>query len=232
MPCEINRPATSDSVESMVLGKSRTNEPPTVPWRDVHEFEITKALWRRKNGRRKVERGRIAVRVPVPNSDPHRIPLVPCAYFHPKAVTSIAASRVYTDPNAEQLLFSMEKSAGENGETHYRVRDAAGGEVGLIRRIPPKTMLHRHNWVLHQPGRPEIVAHPRQPRRPRGLLADIVAKLTDVDDSGAEAPSPRILEWFAGGEHVMTSRVFDVVRVHAGWFDRRLAFAYAMLLDR
>lgn len=217
----------------MALGRKKAEEPQvqTVSWRDVREFEITEALWRRKNRRRRVQRGRLAVRVPMPAGDPDRVPLVPCAYFHPKIVSSIAASRAYVDPDGEQLLLSMEKGTESNGETHYLVRDAAGGEVGSIRRIPAPTMLHRHRWVLTQPGRPEIVARTQRRLRTRGMLVDIVANLAGVDEGGEPLPI-RTLEWHAGGEHVMTSRAFDAVTMHAGWIDRRLAIAYAMLLDR
>jgi hypothetical protein len=221
----------------MAFGKRRAAEPRVgvVDWRGVREFEITTALSRREKRRRKVERGRLAVRVPVPGGDPTNVPLVPCAYFHPKVALSVAASRVYLDEAAEQVLFTTEKDRdAEGGETHHRVRDAAGAELGLIRRLPPPTRLQQHGWRIEQPGRPTLVAHRVRIRKRQGFVMDALGNAIGASsgEGGDFGRVVRTLEWRADDERVMTSRAFDAVVIEADWFDRRLAIAFAMLLDR
>ncbi len=206
-----------------------------VDWRGVREFEITTALSRRAKRRQKVERGRLAVRVPLPGDDPNDVPLIPCAYFHPKVALSVAASRVYLDEAAEQVLLTMEKDRhAEGGETHHRVCDAAGVELGLIRRLPPPTRLQQHGWRIEQPGRPALVAHKVRIRQPQGFVMDALGNAigAPAGEGGDFGRVVRTLEWRADEEHVMTSRAFDAVVIEANWFDRRLAIAFAMLLDR
>jgi hypothetical protein len=219
-----------------MFGKDRAAEPPmaVVDWRGVREFEITTALRRGAKLRNK-DHGRLAVRTLVPTGRGEDAPLVPCAFFSPKVALSVAASRAYTDEGATQVLLAMEKNRhAEGGEEHHRVRDAAGAEIGLIRRIPPAGRWDKHGWRMEQPGYPPLQAVRHRPRRRHGraLITDALASVIGMEEGGQHAGEVRTLAWHAGDEHVMTSRGNGPVVIEATWLDRRLAIAFAMLLDR
>lgn len=220
-----------------MFGKDEAAQRPpvaVVDWREVREFEITTALRRGAKLRNK-DHGRLAVRVPVPAGRGADAPLVPCAFFSPKVALSVAASRAYTDEGATRVLLAMEKNRhAEGGEEHHLVRDAAGAELGLIRRIPPAGRWDKHGWRMEQPGYPPIEAVRHRPRRRHGraFITDALASAIGMDEGGQHAREARTLAWHAGDEHVMTSRADGPVAIEADWFDRRLAIAYAMLLDR
>jgi hypothetical protein len=230
----------------MAFGRRKTAAEPAAPaaaaaaavvdWRGVREFQITTAL-RRGAKLRDKDHGRLAVRVPVPAGEGEATPLVPCAFFSPKVALSVAASRAYTDESATRVLLAMEKNRhAEGGEEHHLVRDAAGAEIGLIRRIPPAGPgpLGKHGWRMEQPGFPPLeAARHRPPRRHgRAFLTDALASAVGMEEGGAHVGQTRTLAWHAGDEHVMTSRADGPVVIEADWLDRRLAIAYAMLLDR
>jgi hypothetical protein len=233
------RLSTSPPVRSgyrvdMVFGKRKAAEPrvEVVDWRGVREFRLTETVRPKGKGRRKPEVGRLAVRVPT--GDPEDPLLAPCAFFAPHVAAPVAASRVYRDEDAREVLLSVEKRKQPDGEVRHLVSDEDGAEVGLIRRIPPATRLHRHNWRMAQGGRPEIVAHHVRPRQRQGIVMDALGSAlgASAGEGGDFAKLARTLEWRADEEHVMTSRTFDAVVIEADWLDRRLAIAFAMLLDR
>ncbi|MEK8171355.1 hypothetical protein NKH77_23530 [Streptomyces sp. M19] len=99
----------------------------------------------------------------------------------------------------------------------------------------------KHTWRVEQPGHPEIVGRNQwatgdmKEIAGRGTgrfvmeLVDSVASLGVERD--ATAKKARTLEWRAGEQVVMVSQG-NTCTVRADWFDRRLAFAFALLGDR
>lgn len=210
---------------------------PVVDWRGIREFEITTAL-RRGAGNRGRDHGRLAVRVPAPGGSRGAVALRPCAFFSPNVTQPVAASRAYTDEAATQVLLEMVKDRhAEGGEVHHRVRDAAGTELGLIRRIPPRSARGEHSWRIEQPGRPPIEAGPGLAATGARFLANALTAVFGSEDADVSGQPGRFLAWHTvdggrRGERVMTSRAHGPVMIEADWLDRRLAIAYAMLLDR
>lgn len=213
--------------------KAAQTPEPVTDWRGIREFEITTALYR--GAAKEKDHGRLAVRVPLPGGPRGAAALVPCAFFAPTVKRPFAASRAYLDEAATQVLLEREKApSAEDGEVHYRVRDAHGADLGLIRRIPPARSRGMHSWRIEQPGWPPIEAGGGLGSR---LVSGVLTAVFGSEDADTDQRSERRLTWRTvdGGrdaERVMTSRADGPVVIEADWLDRRLAIAYAMLLDR
>ena len=137
---------------------------PQVDWRGVTAFEVGTTVLRKRRGRRKPVTGRLAVRVPT--GDPDDPVLAPCAYFAPHVAASVAASRLYTDEDAQHVLLRIGPRQRDGEDELRTITDADGGEIGVIRRVPPEHHLVRHTWVLSQPGRPDITGADDHVARP------------------------------------------------------------------
>jgi hypothetical protein len=131
--------------------------------------------------------------------------------------------------------------SADTGERRHVVRDARGEVVGTLVRVPPKRRPLRHTWRIEQPGQPEIVgrnewvsgdAKEIAGRVAGKVLGGVFSAVGDLGgDGGDQRSKPRTLEWRAGDEIVMVSEGSERVTVRAGWLDRRLAFAFALLGD-
>ncbi|WP_125263256.1 hypothetical protein [Streptomyces alboflavus] len=155
---------------------------------------------------------------------------------------------LYEDPESNRMLCYLVAEEAEGGERCHRVYDAAGEEIGAVRRIPPTSKLFKRTWRIEQPGHPEIVGRnewasggvKQMADRATGkVLTEALNGLSHIippgesgtSDSGGSQRQSRKLEWWSGGELVMVSHSIKMIKVQADWLDRRLAFAFAVLGD-
>ncbi|MFF4837283.1 hypothetical protein [Streptomyces sp. NPDC001315] len=231
----------------MALGRRQTAEPPVeqVGWASVQTFVVS-AVERPATVKRKhAVRGKQAVRVARASKD-LRV-LAPCAFVG-SATTLVPGlpghSRLalYEDPDERTLLCSVEAPVDVDGEQRFLVRDAQGHLVGTLTRVPPRRRPFKHTWRIEQPGHPEIVGRSEwasgdakeiASRMAGKLLGGVLDAVGDLGAEGSDQPSkPRTLEWRAENKVVMISEGSAKVTVRAGWVDRRLAFAFALVGDR
>ncbi|MBC2874036.1 MULTISPECIES: hypothetical protein [Streptomyces] len=216
--------------------------PPVLDWRDVTTFTVGGVERQDAKGGRTVF-GPRAVRVPRREGAGRVFP--PCALIvAPDADTSV----LYEDRETRRVLCTVGREGGDRSggderydERCYVVRDAAGREIGRVRRVPPARRLLRHTWRVEQPGHPEIAGRNKWAALSRqdaalhaagSLVGGVVDSVLSFGAEGGDAPRrDRTLLWTAGDEEVMRSEGADF-RVKAPWVDRRLAFAVATIGDR
>ncbi|OWA06447.1 hypothetical protein B9W68_18465 [Streptomyces sp. CS227] len=224
----------------MDFAKGQEPEPvATVPWAEVNRFVIGTLERPVTKKQRQAVRGERAVRAPRGRKAYDQV-FAPCAYV---AFAEETAARVrgaefalFEDAALERLLCSVGVPAREaRGVLAYPVRDASGAEVGTVRRVPGGP-LRRHTWRVAQPGYPEITGTGELAQH--GLagkaisigLAATSALLNPATHAGASG-KPRGLTWAAEGRNVMHSAGSKEMTLRADWFDRRLAFAFALIGD-
>ena len=237
----------------MALGRRQqaAAEPPVEPvdWAGVQTFVVS-AVERPLTVRRKrAVSGKRAVRVARGSKD-LRV-WAPCAFVGSSSVwdrrvaglTARPGHTLYEDPDERRLLCFVEPPVdGVDGERRFAVRDGRGQLVGTLVRVPPGRRPFKHTWRIEQPGHPEVVgrnewvsgdAKDIAGRVAGKLLGGVLSAVTDLGAEGGEQPSkPRTLEWRAEDKVVMVSEGSERVTVRAGWVDRRLAFAFALVGDR
>ncbi|WP_436737373.1 hypothetical protein [Streptomyces sp. BBFR102] len=228
----------------MAIGRKKEPEPPveTVPWADVNRFVVGTLERPVTKKRHQAVRGERAVRVPRGRKGYDQV-FAPCAYTADAEETAArvpgAAFALFEDAALERLLCSVGVPEEENGVRAYPVRDAYGAEVGTVRRLPGG-VLRRHTWRVAQPGRPEITGAGELAQH--GLagkaftvgLSATFALLDSAMRGGEGGPAkkkPRPLIWSTGEETVMHSAGSKEMTLRADWFDRRLAFAFALIGD-
>lgn len=244
----------------MALGRRQqaAAEPPVeqVDWAGVQTFVVS-AVERPVTVRRKrAVSGKRAVRVARGSKD-LRV-WAPCAFVGSSSgpgrqvagLTARPGHTLYEDPDERRLLCFVEPPADVevDGEQRFAVRDGQGQLVGTLVRVPPGRRSFtpftpfKHTWRIEQPGRPEVVgrnewvsgdAKDIAGRVAGKLLGGVLNAVTDLGAEGGDQPSkPRTLEWRAENKVVMVSEGSEKVTVRAGWVDRRLAFAFALVGDR
>lgn len=203
--------------------------------------------------RRKALTGERAVRVPTMRDG--------VRYFAPAALISRSEQTDSEPPSYElheavqpgNLLCAL---APVKGGARYRVTDSCGRELGLVHRTPAAKRTIQHGWWLRQPGHPDIVARyhwakgsakeittrgkEKVVRGAGQLVGSVVDSVLSFGAEGgdqASAHTPKPVTWRAEGDEeavVLTLGHLEGVRVyqpHAGWLDRRLAFALAVLRE-
>ncbi|MEU3959951.1 hypothetical protein AB0F42_09030 [Streptomyces buecherae] len=232
----------------MAYGKGATGQEPALPpvdWANVGEFTIGGVERPITPHRKRAVRGPRAIRVPSGGKN-YRV-YAPCAYCAPPSAPTlpgVTGPCLYEDEAAERLLCSLNDVGESDGEHQHQVRDARGELIGSITRIPPSKRMFKHTWRIEQVGQPEIIGRNQWAS---GDTKDIVengvskvvfgALKSAVTSLGAEESDhhdsrERTLEWRAEGNVVMVSQGGKWVTIKAGWVDRRLAFAFALLGDR
>lgn len=127
------------------------------------------------------------------------------------------------------------------GELRHIVRDGVGQAVGTLVRVPPKRRPFKHSWRIEQPGQPEVLGRSEWAggdakeitgRLVEKLIGGVLDAIADLGaDGGDQCSGARALEWRAEDKIVMVSEGSEQVTVRAGWVDRRLAFAFALVGD-
>jgi hypothetical protein len=231
----------------VVFGRQKAAEPPVeqVGWADVQTFVVSAVERPVTVKRKRAVSGKRAVRVARGSKD-LRV-LAPCAFVGSAAtpesgVPSRPGHTLYEDPEERRLLCYVEPAVDIDGEQRFNVRDGQGQLVGALTRVPPKRRPFKHTWRIEQPGRPEIVgrnewvsgdAKEIAGRMAGKLLGGVLNAVGDLGAEGGDQPAkPRTLEWRAEDKVVMVSEGSEKVTVRAGWIDRRLAFAFALVGDR
>ncbi|MFD7873045.1 hypothetical protein ACFV5G_02760 [Streptomyces sp. NPDC059766] len=216
----------------------QVDEPPvpTASWSDVWEFAIGDEE-RPAGGRRsRPVLGVRAFRVPS-GSGAQRVN-APCAFFPPGATTTDLC--LYEDAQGRSLLCRVDGPETKADVRDYRIRDAQGQVIGTVRRVRALRHALKPTWRIEQPGRPEIVSGTERAatdgvtefvQRGAGrLLLGAVQAVADLGADGGDRPAgARLLEWRADGEPVMSWDGRHRFLIRASWFDRRLAFAFALL---
>ncbi|MER0245628.1 hypothetical protein AAHZ94_27355 [Streptomyces sp. HSW2009] len=168
----------------------------------------------------------------------------PCAYFPTSSSTGSyqdLGSAVYEDAELQKLLCALD-GPFDCDEKVYRVRDAQGETIGLIRRIPPINPFVMHTWRIEQPGRPVIFGRNKWSQNNFKEMAWVVLEsavgfLARSSEDGSYLRDRELAWRTAEGKFVMKSCGFGghdmrlEIEIEARWLDRRLAFAYAMLRD-
>ncbi|MFD5472419.1 hypothetical protein [Streptomyces sp. NPDC127105] len=227
----------------MAFGRSRkVEESPVQPvgWVDAWEFVIGTEQRPAAGGRKDAAHGPRAFRVPI-GGGMHRVS-APCAFFPPGAQSSTSTPgdlRLFEDPEGQQLLCSVTAPEDRNGERYFQVHDADGRVIGSIRTAAALRRALKPEWYIEHPGRPAIVScHEWAKGGAKGIvqrgtgkfLTSVVQGVADLDAEGGDHSSPqRPLEWRADDELVMSSQGHCSFLLRAGWIDRRLVFAYALV---
>ncbi|MHC3473747.1 hypothetical protein ACYF6T_34340 [Streptomyces sp. 7R007] len=232
-----------------MLGRGRQEpvvEP--VPWDRPGRFTVTDVVRPATLGRKAVK-GPRALRVATVRDG--------VRYFAPTVLVSRGGEEVpsyglYDAVHPQVPLCSL---TPEKEGARYRVTDGHGQQIGLVHRTPAAKRTIQHGWWLQQPGRPDIVARYHWARgsakeiaqrgketvvKGAGALAGSV--VDSLISFGAEGDSGRTytakpVTWRPDGEPetvVLTCDHVDGVRAYlpqAEWFDRRLAFALAVLRE-
>jgi hypothetical protein len=173
-----------------------------------------------------------------------RIPRGGRQHRHYEACLYVGSERtLYLDAELTQLLCSVVTTSDDS----WDVRDAAGATLGSLTRLAaggPLARLvpggSRPNWRIDQPGRPAVIGRTEWLS---GGASDVAGKalgkalggvfqaIGDLGAEGGDQPAkPRVLEWRAGDRVVMRSRGVESITVSSSWLDRRLAFAYALVI--
>ncbi|MFF7129878.1 hypothetical protein [Streptomyces sp. NPDC008240] len=230
----------------MGFGRQKAQEPPVEPvaWAGVQKFVVSAVERPETVARKRAVWGRKAVRVARGSKD-WRV-LAPCAYLgsaevHPPGLPSRPEQTLFEDPGARHLLCYVEPAVQAGGERRHVVRDGAGQAVGTLVRVPPKRRPFKHSWRIEQPGHPEIVGRSEWAggdakeitgRLVGKLIGGVLDAVGDLGaDGGDQRSRARALEWRAEDRIVMVSEGSEQVTVRAGWVDRRLAFAFALVGD-
>ncbi|MFB7332674.1 hypothetical protein FNH09_05210 [Streptomyces adustus] len=231
----------------MGFGRQKAQEPPVeqVGWSDVQTFVVSKVERPVTVKRKRAAGGPPAVRVARGSKD-MRV-LAPCAflgmtYTQQPGLPSLPEHTLYEDIYAQKLLCYVEPAVDVDGELRHVVRDGAGQAIGTLTRVPPKHRPLKHTWRIDQPGHPEIVgrnewmsgdAKEIAGRVAGKFLGGVLNAIGDLGAEGGDQPTKsRSLEWRSQDKVVMLSEGDGQVSVRAGWVDRRLAFAFALIGDR
>ncbi|MEU3841768.1 hypothetical protein AB0E88_17265 [Streptomyces sp. NPDC028635] len=230
----------------MAFSRQKAVEPPVEPvaWTDVQTFVVSAVERPATVKRPHMVWGKPAVRVARGAKD-LRV-LAPCAFLG-SAETQLPGlparpeHTLYEDAGAQRLLCYVEAPTEADGALCHAVRDAAGQLVGTVTRVPAKRRLFKHTWRIEQPDRPDIVGRNEWVSGDaKGIAGRVAGKVLGgvfdaIGDLGAEGgdqrTKPRSLEWRADDKVVMVSEGSERVTVRAGWIDRRLAFAFALIGD-
>lgn len=229
----------------MGFGRRAAEEAPVEPveWTGVQTFVVSSVERPVTVKRKRAVRGRRAVRV-ARGAKSLRV-MAPCAFVASAPVPGLPARPghiLFEDATDSRLLCYVEPVADVDGEQHHVVRDGGGGIVGTLVRVPAKRKLLKHTWRIEQPGSPQIVgrnewvsgdAKEIAGRAAGRLIGEVLGAIGDLGaDGGDQRSKPRTLEWRAEEKVVMVSEGSERVTVRAGWVDRRLAFAFALVGDR
>ncbi|MFD4985914.1 hypothetical protein [Streptomyces sp. NPDC058374] len=228
----------------MAFGTKKEPEPPVdpVPWAEVNRFVVGTLERPVTKKRHQAVRGERAVRTPRGRKGYDQV-FAPCAYIASAEETAErvpgAAFALFEDAALERLLCTVGVPGEEDGALAYPVCDAAGAEVGTVRRLPGGA-LRRHSWRVTQPGRPEITGTGELAQyglAGKAVTVGLHATFALLDSAmrgdarGPKARKPRELTWSAGETTVMHSAGSKEMTLRADWFDRRLAFAFALIGD-
>jgi hypothetical protein len=230
---------------TVAFGRQTAEEPPVevVGWADVQTFVLSAVERPITVKRKRAVPGKPAVRVARGAKDLQV--LAPCAFLGSAQAAGLPSRpehTLYEDPAEQRLLCYVEPAADIDGEQRHVVRDAQGQIVGTLSRVPPKRRPLRHTWRIEQPGHPEIVgrnewvsgdAKEIAGRMAGRLIGGVFSAIGDLGAEGGDQRSKsRSLEWRAEDKVVMVSEGSERVSVRAGWIDRRLAFAFALIGDQ
>ncbi|WP_327430820.1 hypothetical protein [Streptomyces sp. NBC_01236] len=239
----------------MAMFGKKKDEPVVQPvsWTGGHWFMVGDVA-RPAAFRRKALTGPRAVRMPDTQEGVRYYAPVALVTQTPGTDEESASYELYdaTEPGALLCALSPEK-----GGARYRVTDAQGEELGLVRRTPAAKRTIQHGWWLQQPGHPDIVARYHWAKgsakdiatrgketavRGAGALVEgVVDSVLSFGAEGGDQASPsrthKPVTWRAEGEEetvVLTSGHVEGVRTYvpvASWLDHRLAFALAVLRE-
>ncbi|MFI9245017.1 hypothetical protein ACIGXF_21075 [Streptomyces sp. NPDC053086] len=219
--------------------KRHDDEPPvpSVPWHDAGEFVISNEERPATRHRKRPVLGIRAFRIPQ-GGTAQRVN-APCAFFPPPSQASAKSQRLFADAEGRTPLCSVDDPRVGDGVRRYDVRDGQGQHIGSIRRVAPLKHALKPTWRLHQPGHPQIISSAEWgegglkevvQRGAGKLLLGVVQAVADMGaEGGDQTGKPRVLAWKADSEPVMTSEHDRRFLIRAGWLDRRLVLAYAML---
>ncbi|MFC5674852.1 hypothetical protein [Streptomyces incanus] len=238
----------------MAFSRHKAEESPVDPvnWADVQTFLVSSVERPETVKRKRAVWGKPAIRVARGPKD-MRV-LAPCAFLGSVETQHIQRSALpgldvarpehtlYEDADGGCLLCYVEPPVEtDGGEQQYIVRDDAGQVIGTLTRVPPRRPF-KHTWRIEQPDHPEIVGRNEWVSGDAKEIAGRVAGrflggvFNAVGDLGAEGgdqrTKPRSLDWRAADKIVMVSEGSERMTVRAGWVDRRLAFAFALVGDR
>ncbi|MGW2900824.1 hypothetical protein ACWDAO_41235 [Streptomyces sp. NPDC001212] len=227
----------------MAFGRGKKIEEPRVQpvgWVDAWEFAIGTEERPAGGDRKNAVHGPRAFRVPS-GGGMHRV-FAPCAFFPPESQSSTSTPgdlRLFEDPEGQQVLCYLAAPEDRGGERHFQVHDGDGRVIGSIHTAAALRRALKPEWYIEQPGRPAIVScHEWAKGGTKGivqrgagkLFTSVVQGVADLGAEGGDHSSPqRPLEWRANDELVMTSQGHRSFLLRAGWIDRRLVFAYALV---
>ncbi|MFG1908564.1 hypothetical protein [Kribbella sp. NPDC048928] len=196
-------------------------------WEDVLEFTVGSIEEPRTKTRKTAKWGPAAIRTP--RGGRQRRSFEACVYVGPERT-------LYLDAGLTRLLCSVVAT----GEYSWDVVDAHGASVGALARLGSGRPLARPNWRIDQPGRPEVIGRTEwlsgsasevAGKALGAVLGGVLQSIGDLGAEGGDQPTkPRVLEWRAGDRVVMRSRGVESITVSSSWLDRRLAFAYALVI--
>ncbi|WP_371633269.1 hypothetical protein OG693_22035 [Streptomyces sp. NBC_01259] len=237
----------------MAFGRNRQVEPfEPEHWDAINQFTVGRMMRRtvRKSTRGE---GAHAVRfMRMRGGDEYMVPGVYIVPEDPAVALAKGGFRLFEDEAARQLLCTVLP----DGSDRYRVTDAAGRELGSVRRTPVTKRFSQHGLWLEQPGHPAIVA-PRNWAKGgakaslgRGVghvvegVVDSVLSFGSDETAGSEGGGLTPLVWVLGadgadeahGQEVLTfprgthgDRWYFIK--HGGPLDKRLAFALAVVRE-
>jgi hypothetical protein len=218
-----------------------------VPWEGVRAFRLgTKERPAPGWWRGQPVRGPLALRVRQGRGRASLFP--PCAFVHVPAVSGLTgpptAGTVHADPGLTRLICSIDLPVPAGRGQRWTVRDAWGREIGAVRRVPGRFLLHPRSWRVEQPGHPVITGRTEwlTPNPLRllwkllggfwGVVLVVLSFALGEGDLDLDDDSPRVLIWRTGFRTAAVSRGSWKFRVRAPWLDRRLLFAFAVIGDR
>ncbi|MEV7189385.1 hypothetical protein [Kitasatospora sp. NPDC093102] len=237
-----------------MFGRSRRDEPfEALHWDEITQFTVGRAL---RNTFRTPKRGEGAHAVRFMRTrggDEYMVPGVYIVPVEPAGPLAKGGFRLFEDEAGRQLLCTVLP----DGSDRYRVTDAAGRELGSVRRTPVTKRLSQQGLWMEQLGHPVIVAPRAWARGGPGaslgrgaghVLDGIVDSLLSFgsDEATGSGGSLKPVVWATGvgagegadgtGEAVLTfPRRSDGTRWYFvkrdGWLDKRLAFALAVLRE-
>ncbi|QTD95826.1 hypothetical protein [Streptomyces cyanogenus] len=238
-----------------MFGRNRRDEPfETVHWDEITQFAVGRTM---RDTFRKSKRGEGAHAIRFMRTRGGEEYMVPGVYIvpvEPAAPLAKGGFRLFDDEAGQQPLCTVLP----DGSDRYRVKDAAGREIGSIRRTPVTKRLTQQALWMEQPGHPAVVAPRAWARGGPGaslgrgvghVLDGIVDSLLCFGSDEATGSGGLIpVVWAAVaedaeegkdgeyGEAVLTfPRRTDGTRWYFvkrdGWLDKRLAFALAVLRE-
>ncbi|MFD7876055.1 hypothetical protein ACFV5G_18455 [Streptomyces sp. NPDC059766] len=241
----------------MAFARRKRDEPfEAVHWDEITQFTVGRMMRNTIRRSKRVE-GPHAVRfMRTRAGDEYMVPGVFIMPLEPARPLSKGGFRLYEDEDSRQLLCTVLP----DGSDRYRVTDAAGLELGSVRRTPVAKRLTQQSLWMEQPGYPPIVALRNWARGGPGAAVDrgvghvlegVVDSLLSFgsDEVGDSGSAPKPVVWTVGAEAadetgpdggyreaVLTCRRAN--QSHAwyfvmreGWLDKRLAFALVVLRE-